>query len=82
MKCEKCEIDYPTGLVRTLLIGRLSKESVGGVDTIDVCGICALEIINQIHGVNNATFHAPKAEQVRLACVKYRNEQGLNKETH
>lgn len=36
MKCEKCQVDYPTGLVSTI------HSSAG---TNDLCGVCALEVV-------------------------------------
>ena len=75
MKCERCEIDYPNHLVRPLIMGRLGQS----LQSVDVCGICALEIVNELHGLNDSQFHAHGAETVRRACVKWRQDNNLVK---
>lgn len=69
MKCHKCEYDYPDDLVRAMI---LHDGTIAIV--IHVCGICALESKNRVHGTNDDHFDAPEAERVRLAAIEYRKK--------
>lgn len=67
MRCENCKVNYPTNLVNAF---RRSAQP-----TIFLCGICALEMTNALHGVNRKTFHfGSTAEKLRLGAIKYREE--------
>ena len=74
-KCAQCKIDYPNGV-------ELSPISFGGKDigelsiTGEVCGICALEITNKIHGVKQTSFQGRMAEENRQAAIRYRKSIG------
>lgn len=64
MKCAQCKLDYPESILSPL------QSSYG--DIPPVCGICALEISNKIHGDNRKKFTGPKAEKMRLAAIEWR----------
>ena len=67
MKCTECEIDYPSELVQPMMIS-----TTDGVCYADVCGICALEISNQVHGIHRKRFTGKAAERLRKAAIKFR----------
>lgn len=66
MKCEECKFDYPENLLAPITT---SGESWG-----KICGICALEIGNRIHGIKLKRFTGPIAEKMRQAAIKWREE--------
>ena len=63
-KCSGCEYEYPKSLLNTLYTDK-------GIIP-DLCGICALEITNQIHGLNRTKFDGPAAEKARQAAIVFR----------
>lgn len=58
--CQGCTIDYPPGFVWPF------RERM-------LCGVCALEASNQLHGTRRRKFDAPAAEALRIAAMKYRH---------
>jgi len=65
MKCEDCEIDYPGDLVQPMSSG-------GGYRSL--CGICALERSNRIHGANRKHFDGSMAESLRQEAIAFRKK--------
>lgn len=63
MKCAKCKIAYPEGYLSPIIGGSVR----GGV-----CGICALEITNEVHGVTREKFQGEIAEELRQMAIEYR----------
>jgi len=62
-KCSKCKIKYPQGYCAPVMTSR---------GTTVVCGICALEISNQVLGDDRKEFYGKAAESLRQAAIKYR----------
>jgi len=70
MTCTMCLWNYPEGLVNPLITP---------VASVDLCGICALELSNELHGIRRKQFDGPKAEEIRLGCVKWRKDNADQK---
>lgn len=68
-RCSQCKIDYPSYMVQ------LMKSSLG---SFMVCGVCALDISNQIHGTQRATFDGEVAEQMRKEAIEFRQQKTIN----
>jgi hypothetical protein len=69
MTCERCGFPYPDELVSPLLIG----VHEGGAGLM-VCGICALEVINTVHGKKRKRFprSSSAAEDMRQRAIRWR----------
>jgi DNA-directed RNA polymerase subunit RPC12/RpoP len=67
-RCEHCGWSYPTHYLNMM---RTNLEEFNGKY---VCGICALEITNQIHNVKRETFDGMGAESFRQGAIKWRAE--------
>ena len=63
-KCAKCKIEYPSEILSPMF-----GAGIAG----DICGICALEISNAIHGINKTNFKGETAEDFRLQAINWRN---------
>lgn len=70
-KCTECKIEYPYGYTFPMFTSEGHQMSV--------CGICALEISNKIHGINRKKFDGELAEEARQKAIKYRKKE---KERH
>lgn len=66
MKCKPCGVDYPAYL--------LNEMFTGAGYTVPICGICALEATNQIHGVRRGSFLGGIAERSRVQAIEHRNK--------
>ena len=66
MKCEKCKFDYPRNLLSAF---RANK------GTAVVCGICALELKNAVHGTNDTEFVGEIAEDMRQQAIAHRERE-------
>ncbi len=64
-KCSECKIKYPDDV---MLSPMLTSEG----STREVCGVCALEISNKIHGVEQNEFTGEMAEQARQDALAHR----------
>ena len=64
-KCEKCKIKYPSEILSPLL---------GSYPTGNICGICALKLTNQIHGIKKKKFTGKMAEKLRLKAILWRKK--------
>jgi hypothetical protein len=67
MKCTQCKWDYPEDILGPVLVG----------DTIvgPMCGICALDLSNVVHGEQHGVrmyFIGKKAERCRQLALRYR----------
>jgi len=66
MKCAHCKINYPDSVGLSPVLGNHPTKSI--------CGICALEYINLMHGVQINKFQGEMAEQNRQDAIKYRKK--------
>lgn len=77
MACERCQLPYPAELLTQMFIGNVDGKS--GY-TAPVCGICALEISNEIHGKNGCRprkrFDGEMAEEMRQGAIRWRKKHG------
>jgi len=67
-KCDECHWPYPTHYTTyfdTNLVEYRGKY---------VCGICALEMTNKVHGVIRLKFDGEFAEKMRLAAIQWREK--------
>jgi hypothetical protein len=64
--CERCTWFYPSNLLHPYEDSFQSK--------IEVCGICALEMINEVDGTDWDSFEGDSAEQYRRAAIAYRKQ--------
>lgn len=67
MKCTQCKWDYPEEILSPMCVG---DQTVG-----PLCGICALELSNVIHGEQHGIrtqFDGPAAERCRQLALRYR----------
>jgi len=71
LKCENCKVEYPNHLVSSF---RTNKK------VLNVCGICALELGNIIHGINRLKFDGLMAESLRLQAIEFREKIQKEKE--
>lgn len=46
-----------------------------GLKYIDLCGICALEITNHIHGIKRKKFGGEMAESLRQEAIAYNKKR-------
>lgn len=65
-KCEKCEIEYPDGLVCAFNDNNYIIKNV--------CGICALELSNEIHKTIRTHFNGTLAEETRKKAIEWRKQ--------
>ncbi len=77
MRCERCNLAYPPDLTTPMFIAR----NDGSGYTAPVCGICALEISNEIHGDNRTKFTGTQAEALRQKAIKWRRARSARLET-
>lgn len=63
MACTRCRLPYPAELV--------TATCVNGA-YVNVCGICALDISNELHGDNRTEFHGEIAEWMRQDALDWR----------
>ncbi len=61
--CERCKTTYPAELVSPML----------GSQYVNLCGICALDVTNEIHGTQMQQFgEDSEAEWMRLEALYWR----------
>jgi hypothetical protein len=65
MICARCKYDYPDDVSLSPVIG--SDEPA------PVCGICALEMVNAIHGTTMKKFRGEMAESFRQQALAARS---------
>lgn len=71
-QCQQCKIKYPDGYLSPMIT------SEPNLVTSLICGICALDIRNKVHGINNKEFQGEIAEDMRQMAIKYRKENKTN----
>lgn len=71
MRCDDCQWNYPDTY--------LNRMYVNGGYTKPICGICALELMNSVHGVQRTKFNGEMAEQARLDAIKWRKNHPKDK---
>jgi len=64
--CNECKWNYPDHLLSPLVTNKGNTELV--------CGICALELMNESTGIKRTRFTGQVAEQMRLAAVQWRKD--------
>jgi hypothetical protein len=65
-ECAECKWKYPHSILSPLVT------SLG--ETQVICGQCALELTNRIHGIERRKFDGPIAEHMRLLAIKWRKK--------
>ena len=68
-KCQKCKIEYPNGYLSPLITSKGS---------LLVCGICALEIGNEVLGIKRKKFNGEEAERLRQMAIQYRKKTNVS----
>lgn len=63
-QCERCHWRYPARLLSPM---QTSKGNTG-----DICGICALEVSNEVLGFKREHFTGEYAEQLRQSAISWR----------
>jgi len=72
MKCADCKMEYPSEILSPLESNAEKRRML--------CGICALEAINNIHGIKRPRFaRGSTAESYRLRAIQIRrrNARGI-----
>lgn len=67
-KCTKCGIKYPHGYTQPIMTSQGNAV---------VCGICALEISNEVLGITRTEFGGEIAEEMRQKAIEYREQNNL-----
>lgn len=72
MLCKECEINYPDDLLApfTMTCNHETKR-------VQVCGICALKLANELHGTVRTKFTGTNAELLRQRAIGFRRKRGL-----
>lgn len=70
--CTRCKVAYPD-------VGYVTNMFTSTHGYLHVCGICALEITNELHGTNMKQFRGEMAEQMRQDCIAYRQREKVSK---
>ena len=65
-KCSQCGIKYPEKLLAPIMTTKGTS--------VDVCGICGLNLSNFILGVRRTKFNGEIAEQMRLDAIEFRKK--------
>ena len=65
MACPRCAWPYPTDLLVPMFIG-------GSGYTAPVCGVCALDLTNAVHGTRLVAFQGEIAEDMRQQALAWR----------
>ena len=63
-RCGRCRWPYPPEMLSAFVSSRGRSPFI--------CGICALELTNEIHHLNLAEFHGETAEDFRLDAIDWR----------
>ena len=71
MKCDKCQVNYPSELVQPMNTN---------IDTRyrNVCGICYLELKNKFFGLNDKQLWGEVAEDIRQQAIKFRKDNNIH----
>lgn len=71
MRCADCRWKYPQSI--------LSQMFVNGGYTDPICGICALERMNIVHGIKRESFSGEMAEANRVSAILWRKSHPQDK---
>lgn len=63
-KCTNCHFSYPSEIL---------APAFGLGTSGSICGVCALELSNKLHGDNRTAFNGEIAEDFRLEAIKWRS---------
>lgn len=61
--CVRCAVPYPDWYLHPV---------IGSMVQGDVCGVCALQMTNAIHGTKRRRFHGEMAEEARSLAAEWR----------
>ena len=64
--CGRCRLPYPNDMLSPVIGDPFMK--------VPVCGICALEMINAIHGSHVKQFRGEMAEDFRVRAINWRRK--------
>jgi hypothetical protein len=64
VRCAECKWNYPELLLHSMFMD--------GTYTKPICGICALEVTNKLHGIKVTKFQGEMAERARLDAIAWR----------
>lgn len=70
MKCQECKFKYPVRLLSWMT----DSQGLQGL----VCGVCALNLSNAVHGVTRLKFDGEKAEAMRVEAIKHRKKKATH----
>ena len=65
VKCPECKWQYPSNTY-------VSAMMVNGEYTEPICGICALDMGNRLHGMPRTHFTGEIAEEMRHKAIRWR----------
>jgi hypothetical protein len=68
MPCDRCKLPYPEGLLNPVSFGN----HTGAGRTLPVCGICALDLSNEILKTRRKAFGGSMAEEYRQRAIRWR----------
>lgn len=71
-QCDICKWMYPAGLIN------IFRTNAPDLDGRAVCGICALDLNNAVHGTNRQTFNGEVAEYTRQSAIRWRETHPYN----
>jgi len=71
--CPRCRVEYPSDLLAPFF------PPPPGLPAQRVCGICALELTNEVHGTERTEFHGQQSEWMRLDAIAWRRRQEVMK---
>ena len=65
VSCPECKWSYPSNTYVSTMV-------IGGMPTKPICGICALEVGNRLHGMPRTYFTGEIAEEMRQKAIRWR----------
>jgi len=68
MACSRCKLPYPPELTTDMHVVVNGQRGY-----IHVCGICALDVKNNIHGTHDTEFNGEQAEMMRQDAIDWRH---------
>lgn len=74
-KCDHCKWVYPSYYVNIL------RTNLPDIGSPALCGICALDLTNLIHGQNRVKFDGESAEYFRVSAEDWRRKHPYDNPT-
>lgn len=74
-KCEHCKWIYPAYYINIM------RTNLPDIGNPALCGICALDLSNLIHGQNRVRFDGQAADQMRIMAVVWREKHPYDNPT-